>query len=237
LAPEIHHRLRAVTIGIPKLDASETVPAGALIEIDGDAVGEAAYDFKPGQDDKLLVFRYKGERESGQALFADGLLVGEQIKVDAGDVPLLPELFGGMSVDLFQHGAENLRAGSATKLDGDSAKPWLESRIGEAAYQHFKALDLLTLIGGGLNGLWHRDGIDRMADWLSRSPEMRGRYRKKVLLDYGHQDLYWGRNAAVDVFPKIIAGLGPTPPEGRSAKDGRDEDEAQEEQTQAVQAS
>ena len=75
-------------------------------------------------------------------------------------------------------------------------------------YAGFNRLNRLTLIGGALNRLWHRDSIDRMAAWLARNPG-RGRQRffKHILPDFGHQDLLWGRRSREAVFPLIADGL------------------------------
>jgi hypothetical protein len=47
-----------------------------------------------------------------------------------------------------------------------------------------------------------------MYEWLHRgTPPEPGKFVKHVLGSYGHQDLFWGRESKVDVFPKILEGL------------------------------
>jgi len=216
LAPEIHHRLQG--LNIRKLGENDVEPAntGSLIEIDGEPMGEIAYDW-PGPDTPMLVYRCGKDFEPEQTVFADGRIVGQIDDVVSEENgrhgPLLPGLFGPMSLDLFRHGAQNLRAHIATiaqaEDDATGDVSSILSEVGEEkALTGFEQLEGVTLISGGLNRLWHRDSIDRMADWLRRSKGIRGKLRKKVFLDYGHQDLFWGRNAAEDVFPFIIEGLG-----------------------------
>ncbi|MGI9510628.1 MAG: hypothetical protein ACR2QJ_14905, partial [Geminicoccaceae bacterium] len=240
LAPEIHHRLQELAIS-PLKDGGklEKVPAGSAIRVGETAMGEVAYDFDGVLNEKLWVFRTDNDFKQGQLLSADGRLIGKVEKVGRKDDmngPLLPMLFGPMSLDLFRHGAENLRAGVATTLkdavndsgNGDhdrEPEPILAGTDDAAVYERLERLDGLTLIGGGLNRLWHRDCIDRMADWLDRSAPLRETCRKTMLLNYGHQDLFWGRNAARDVFPKIVDGLGsPSPDAGPKDKEPEEDD-------------
>ena len=226
LAPEIHHCLQALTIDFLGDEHMTSIPADSMISVGDEPLGEVAYDFHVEQHDRLLLYRCQRRAGVEDVLFADGRLVGRVIAVDEDDPsengPLLPKLFGAMSLDLFRHGAENLRAGMATEL-GERAGGDVIPLVGgdfEHTFAGFESLDRLTLIGGGLNRLWHRDCIDRMADWLDRSPTMRQKCRKAIFLGYGHQDLFWGRHAADDVFPTIIEGLGPRPPDDGTPNEG-----------------
>jgi pimeloyl-ACP methyl ester carboxylesterase len=235
LAPEIHHRLQALVIKpLRPGDGLPAIPAGAAIRVGEEDMGEVAYAYGGKTDERFLVYRSEKSFEPDQILSADGQLVGKVDRIDpecGTQDPLLPGLFGPMSLDLFRHGAENLRAGVATTLEkgredrkksdeGGEPTPVLNGDDEGKNHAGFEELDGLTLIGGGLNRLWHRDCIDRMADWLDRSQALRERCRKIMLLDYGHQDLYWGRDAARDVFPKIVEGLGPNAPDNGRRKAG-----------------
>ena len=220
LAPEIHHRLQALTIERHGDRNVGEAPLGSLIEVDGAPMGEVAYDWN-GVSEPLWVGRCETGFKVGQVIFADGHKVGAisgiATDVEGRNGPLLPGLFGAMSLDLFQHGAENLRAHIATAPKEDRPAGDAQSIISNVengqTHRDFERLDAVTLIGGGLNRLWHRDSIDRMADWLRRSPKMRDKLRKKIFLNYGHQDLFWGRRSSRDVFPYIIEGLGPRAPD------------------------
>ena len=69
---------------------------------------------------------------------------------------------------------------------------------------NFAGLDIV-LVTGEHNMLWHSDSIHLMYDWLRR-----GKCRnlsKQVLQGYAHQDMYWGRDAHVDVFPMLVDAL------------------------------
>ena len=190
-------------------------------------------DMDPPAEQKEFLFW------TGLSLLADGQSIGKVDDRPGYREALLPDLFGAMPVHLFMHGAENLRAGVATDLRQDvdgknggekkqdnTPAPVLDAfKDNEAdAYKGFAALDHLTLIGGGLNRLWHRDSVDRMGAWLERHPRIRRRWTKHMLLDYGHQDLLWGRKASEDVFPKILAGLGQTNKAGTNERSENDDD-------------
>ncbi len=207
LIPEIHNTITKLTI---EGGDGEGLSQGTRIEVkDGAktiASGELAYDFSGAPDSELALWRCKGRFEEGQRLFADGQSIGNVGRVNL-DEPLLPTLFGPMALHLHQHGAENLRRGVATLQGGSDALP--EPLInGSSGYGGFDRLDRLALVSGGLNRLWHRDCIDRMAEWLARNPKRRRHaWKKHVFIDYGHQDLLWGKCAATDIFPTILSGL------------------------------
>ncbi len=117
------------------------------------------------------------------------------------------EQFGAVPFKLFQHGGQNTLRGFAARFDAEGQLPpnVPNSEIGQWLARDYLQLDRfeqldITLLTGADNPLWHRDSIDRMAEWLAR----RGRApRKLVLADYGHQDLWWGRTSWNDVFPLV----------------------------------
>jgi len=114
--------------------------------------------------------------------------------------------FGAIPLRMYLQGAKNVRRRWAGPFD--DARPQHEW-IGDDARARFRKLEAVTLITGARNQLWHRDSIDRMAEWLVRGPgPPRGWIRKEVLPDYGHQDLLWGKRAHGDVFPIVLDGLG-----------------------------
>lgn len=123
-----------------------------------------------------------------------------------GGPSLLEEQFGAIPLHLYLHCARNLRHGQATiARPGPSDRPV----VSDEARSRFHSLESVTLITGALNRLWHRDSIDRMYEWLMRgSTRYRLRVRKHVLEDYAHQDLLWGSRSPMDVYPKILDGLG-----------------------------
>jgi pimeloyl-ACP methyl ester carboxylesterase len=133
----------------------------------------------------------------------------DKIHGTVSDDALLPDMFGGIPLQMFIHGARNIRQGHATSFDHPDRS---EDYVRYCAHERFRKLDRVTLITGALNRLWHRDSIDLMYEWLTRgSAEHLHKFKKHVFRAYGHQDLLWGRRSATDVFPAILAGLSEAP--------------------------
>jgi len=71
----------------------------------------------------------------------------------------------------------------------------------------------ITLLQGTRNNLFRRSGARKTRDWLHAHggfPSLEERQKKFTLLeveDYGHMDVFIGRNSARDVYPKILAAL------------------------------
>jgi hypothetical protein len=112
---------------------------------------------------------------------------------------------------VYQHAAQNALRGFAApfgeegRLHPATSNEEIPDKLA-SRYIHLEAFkDLeITLITGADNPLWHRDSIDRMAEWLAR----RGRPATKHVLDgYGHQDLWWGERSEKDVFPLVLEGV------------------------------
>ncbi len=112
--------------------------------------------------------------------------------------------FGAIPLQMYIHGAQNIRRGWAAPFD---ARDNDMSLIGGAARDRFKKLESITLMTGAHNQLWHRDSIDRMYEWLLRRPPRNRVVRKEILPAYEHQDMLWGLDAPATVFPVIKAGL------------------------------
>jgi cholesterol oxidase len=132
----------------------------------------------------------------------------DAIHAEAGSgTPLLEEMFGAIPVEMYLHGARNIRKRQATYFErtpgADDAK-----FVSDAAREQFRKLEKVTLITGALNRLWHRDSIDRMFEWLTRGKAgYLPQFQKHILPEYGHQDLLWGRHSSTEVFCKIKDGL------------------------------
>lgn len=145
-------------------------------------------------------------------------------EIHGGADPELPKQFGAVPIHMFIHGSQNIRRGWAGPYSFGDGSPGLEKHtelIGPDAHQAFVGdgnFERITLIGGSLNRLWHRESLDRMYEWLIRGRALdRERYRKVIIPDYGHQDLLWGKNAYKEIFPKIMEGLPPVENGRRSA--------------------
>ncbi len=126
------------------------------------------------------------------------------------NTPVLASLFGAIPLEMYIHGAQNIRAGEATyyRPPGNNRAP--QAIVSDRALERFKALRRVTLITGDLNRLWHRDSIDRMYEWLMRgSAKSNCVVHKHVMRGYGHQDLLWGAESPQVVFTPILDGLSP----------------------------
>lgn len=111
--------------------------------------------------------------------------------------------FGHMPLGIYVHCLQNLRRGWAAPYGVGNARAW----VNRHARDNF-AGKRITLITGNENQVWHRDGIDRMYEWLTNGKQTSGlEVVKHVLPKYGHQDLYWSTRAVEDVYPKILAGI------------------------------
>ena len=122
-----------------------------------------------------------------------------------GKEGLLPDLFGAIPLDMFIHGAQNIRKGHATFYDRSGQEDRFLSR---EAHDNFRSLTSVTLITGALNRLWHRNSIDLMHEWLCRgTADHLRKFKKHVIPGYAHQDLLWGQDSGDAVFPKIKAAL------------------------------
>jgi pimeloyl-ACP methyl ester carboxylesterase len=206
LVPEIHNTTLILEI---EDSPSGTLPVGVLVraETDAEIEGQLAHSFAGnGARRRMVLCRHTGEFQIGQKLLADGQSVGRVAARPVVSGPLLPDLFGAMALQFLIHGAENLRSGQATKFNSNPPVPHIDGTASQ--YTGFDGLKRITLIGGGLNRLWHRDSIDRMAAWLERNPGVGSRsFVRHMLPNYGHQDLLWGRKSAEEVFPLIKAAL------------------------------
>jgi pimeloyl-ACP methyl ester carboxylesterase len=71
----------------------------------------------------------------------------------------------------------------------------------------------ITLLQGARNNLFRRSGALKTRDWLHQHggfPSREENEKKFTLLDvpdYGHMDVFIGRNSARDVYPKILKAL------------------------------
>ena len=93
------------------------------------------------------------------------------------------------------------------QLDPKTPNEEIANALGEAYLRLDAFRDLkITLITGAANPLWHRESIDRMAEWLARRGEPA---TKHVLAGYGHQDLWWGKRSWDEVFPLVLQAVRP----------------------------
>lgn len=111
--------------------------------------------------------------------------------------------FGAMDMGIYVHGTECIRRGYAVPTA--DAQGAVADPLTYLCRQRFAPFDL-TYFGGAHNELWHRDSVDRMYEWLLRPGGPR-RVKKRLFASFAHQDLYWGRRAAAEVFPFVLGEL------------------------------
>jgi hypothetical protein len=120
--------------------------------------------------------------------------------------------FGGIPFTFYRQCAQNVLRGFASVLDAESNLP--NGITNETLNAHlardylrggrFAPFERITLMTGAQNPLWHRDSIDKMAEWLrGHRPDV----PKHVFDGFGHQDLWWGRNSNRDVFPFVVRAI------------------------------
>jgi pimeloyl-ACP methyl ester carboxylesterase len=119
--------------------------------------------------------------------------------------------FGAIPFELYRHAGQNALRGFAAVVDAEGTlnPNTPNDQIPEEVAREYLRLEAfrdfdVTLMTGAANPLWHRESIDRMAEWLAR----RGRPATKHVLDgYGHQDLWWGKRSWDEVFPLVYAAV------------------------------
>jgi hypothetical protein len=118
------------------------------------------------------------------------------------------EQFGAIPFTFYRQCAQNVLRGFAGTLDAEGRLPTgttnetmnIELADPYLQGQRFVPFDRITLMTGAQNPLWHRDSVDKMAEWLVR---FRREAPKYVFDGFGHQDLWWGRRSAEVVFPYV----------------------------------
>lgn len=130
------------------------------------------------------------------------------------DGPPVESIFGPLHLGLYTHLGQMVRRGYAAPFNvrdqidrerlrrGEPARP---APVGYFARQRFEPHQI-TLVAAGDNGVWHRDSIDLMFEWLRRSPTMR--CEKHVIAGCNIQELYWGRDAPRLIYPMFSSALG-----------------------------
>ncbi|WP_222115837.1 hypothetical protein [Chromobacterium vaccinii] len=111
----------------------------------------------------------------------------------------LHELFGVANMRTMEHLARMCREGRLVSFDGD-----------DIYMPHFERLQLpILFISGERNECYLPESTERTYDKLVQrfGPE---RYSRLVVPGYGHIDCMFGKNAAADVYPAIVAHLDKT---------------------------
>ena len=108
----------------------------------------------------------------------------------------LPEMFGKANIDAFKHLALIARKKKIVQADGD-----------DAYLTNLHRLRLpICFIHGGENACFRPKSTALAVARLSKANGT-DFYQRHVIPDYGHIDCIFGKNAATDVYPKILAHL------------------------------
>jgi hypothetical protein len=124
-------------------------------------------------------------------------------------------VFGPIHAGLYTHLGQMVRRGYAAKYNEldqiDRARLYLgdsdvKAPRGDLNREHFLEHDV-ALVAAGDNGVWHRDSIDLMYEWLRRSRH--ARCEKHVFAGYNIQELFWGEDARKTTYELFADSLGP----------------------------
>lgn len=110
----------------------------------------------------------------------------------------LGSMFSRVSLSPFAHLQDIMRAGLAVNQDG------------EAAYTDADAARRLalpiTFLSGATNQIFYPESGQRTRVWLSQA-NGKDLYNQRIIPEYGHMDLFIGRNAHRDVTPVLLEEL------------------------------
>lgn len=112
----------------------------------------------------------------------------------------LPDLFGGTSVNYHRHIRKMVFARAAVPMVKSNQAPFqLPKNYLEAASKH---LPPCLFIAGSKNKVFPQSNKSSYQELLAKNPKLDISF--KEFANYGHQDIYMGRHAAVDIFPSIL---------------------------------
>ncbi len=120
----------------------------------------------------------------------------EQLNEDTHNA--IQTVFGALSTKPFQHIAEVVRQGIAVNKDGKNVY-----------LQNYENLRMpITFLAGALNQEFMPDTSLRTFNWLNDvNREWAHYYDRQVFPDYAHMDFFLGKQAHIDIYPKIIRAL------------------------------
>lgn len=110
----------------------------------------------------------------------------------------MPEMFGVANMMAFRHLSAIVRAGHVIRGDGT------DDYLTDANLRNFAIPTLF--VHGALNHCFAPAGTIKTIETLSRVND-RGLYERREIADTGHIDCIFGKNAARDVYPAIVAHL------------------------------
>lgn len=112
----------------------------------------------------------------------------------------LGDLFGGVSVHYYRHVSQMVRSGNtAVKFEPGNPR---YAALPDNYMQHVKEIGTPVLLIQGQDNRVFADSIIQCHARLEKS--VPGRHQLHVFPGYGHQDIFMGKNAAIDIFPRLI---------------------------------
>lgn len=115
----------------------------------------------------------------------------------------LGDLFGGISVHYYRHVNKMVRSGNtAVKFEPGNPR---YTALPDNYMEHVKDIKTPLLLIQGQDNRVFADSIIHCHARLEKV--VPGRHRLHVFPGYGHQDIFMGKDAAADIFPRLIAFL------------------------------
>lgn len=157
--------------------------------------------------DKFLKLQPTVEHCSSAICRRTRFMYGEVVhhtQVDRHTHDLMYDMFDRTNLEIFNHLTRMTRAGRIVDRDGRNA------------YLTPANAELLTIpvtfLFGSKNGLFRPKASRKTVMWFKahRNPNNPDPFEAEEVLDYGHLDLFIGKNAARDVYPKILEALNRT---------------------------
>jgi hypothetical protein len=163
----------------------------------------------------------KGKTASDDFLRQLSFMVGQPYSRDRVDPAIegapIEAVFGPLHLGLYTHLGQMVRRGYSAAFNVRDQidrvrlrrdEPARHAPVGDFARDRFKPYQI-TLVAAGDNGVWHRDSIDLMFEWLRRSRSIR--CEKFVARDQNIQEIYWAKDAVRNVYPVFAEALGAAP--------------------------
>lgn len=142
-----------------------------------------------------------GEGDTNPVSRRISFLYGQLYQIDqlnTATYNALHELFGLAAIDAFEHLATMVRAGHLVNFDNQDVY------LTDTNWQNLAIP--ITLIHGAKNQCWLPESTQITEELLKQHhPDIR--YQRHVIPEYGHIDCIFGKNAASDVYPHILAHL------------------------------
>jgi len=158
--------------------------------------------------DKLLRLQPTAEHCSSGVCRRTHFMYGEVVRheqLDRHTHDLMYDMFDRANLATFDHLTRMTRAGHIVDRHGRNAylKPELHSPESRLTMP-------ITLFQGMENRLFRSSGLRKTLDWFT-ARDYGDLVQAEPIPGYGHLDLFIGKNAARDVFPKIVKALNREP--------------------------